>query len=467
LPNFTKRTHIPVPASALFDWHKRPGAFERLNPPWDRVEVVERSGGIESGARVTLRVPVGPLVRTRWVIEHQDYVEGRQFRDVQLEGPFARWVHTHRTDPDGPDASTLDDSIDYTLPLGPLGALFGAPIARAKLRRLFQHRHAVTTADLERHRQFAERGTLRIAITGSHGLIGSTLVPFLTTGGHEVRRLVRAGGRRDAHAGGQGATGGDILWDPQRMQLDPAELEGLDAVIHLAGETVAERWTGEHKRAIRESRVNGTTLLARAIAGLSDPPKVLISASAVGYYGDGGDRLLDESAPPGRDFLAGVAQAWEEAAQPAAARGVRVVHPRFGVVLSPAGGALARLLPAFKLYGGGRLGSGRQWMSWVALDDVVGALHHLLFSESVAGPVNVVAPNPVTNEEFGRTLGRVLDRPAKVAVPAFVIRAMFGEMAETMLLAGQRLAPRQLLESGFRFRHPVLEEALRFELGRG
>jgi uncharacterized protein (TIGR01777 family) len=463
VPSFSKRTRIPVPSSALFDWHERQGALERLIPPWEQVEVVQRTGGIRDGARVVVSVPLAPLVRTRWLVEHRDYIEGRQFRDVQLQGPFAHWVHTHRIEPDGPDASTLEDSIDYALPLGPLGALFGGAIASAKLRRLFGYRHAVTAADLERHARFAGRGTLRIAITGSHGLIGSALVPFLTTGGHEVRRLVRPGGRHQSDGAG---AAGDIPWDPAGMRLDPAALEGVDAIVHLAGEVVSERWTPEHKRAIRESRVNGTRLLAQTIAAMTRPPGVFISASAVGYYGDGGQRLLDESAPPGTDFLARVSQEWEQAARPAAERGVRVVHPRFGVVLSPAGGALAKLLPPFKLYGGGKLGSGKQWMSWVALDDVVGALHHLLFTESLAGPVNVVTPNPVTNEEFGQTLGRVLHRPAKLTVPGFVVRAMFGEMGETMLLAGQRLVPRRLLESGFRFRYPTLEEALRFELGR-
>jgi uncharacterized protein (TIGR01777 family) len=237
-------------------------------------------------------------------------------------------------------------------------------------------------------------------------------------------------------------------------------------VIHLAGDPVSERWTADHKRAIRESRVKGTGLLARALAGLARPPKVLVTASAVGYYGDGGDRLLDESSPAGGDFLAQVSRDWEAAAAPAAERGIRVAHARFGLVLSPAGGALAKLLPSFKLYGGGKLGSGRQWTSWIALDDVIGALHHILFTDPLRGPVNVVAPNPVTNEQFGKTLGRVLGRPSAVTVPAFVIRAMFGEMADAMLLAGQRVVPRKLLESGFEFRFPELEAALRWELGK-
>ena len=463
MPRFSRRSRIDAPASDVFAWHARPGAFERLTPPWEPVRVVERSGGIESGAQAVVEVPVAPLVRTRWRIEHRDYIEGRQFRDVQITGPFARWEHTHRIEPEGADACTLDDTIDYEFPLPPLGELAGGALARRKLERLFAYRHAVTAADLARHERVSHRVALRVAVTGSTGLIGSALVPFLTAGGHEVHRLVRPG--RGEHRPGDPASG-VIPWEPERGLLDRAALDGFDAVIHLAGETVAERWTREHKRAIRESRVRGTGLIARTLADLPNPPRVLVAASAVGFYGDGGDRVLDEESPPGSDFLAGVAREWEAATASAADRGVRVVNTRFGVVLSPLGGALARLLPPFKLYGGGKLGSGRQWMSWIALDDVVGAIHHALFAGDLAGPVNVTAPNPVTNEQFGHTLGHVLGRPSAITVPAFAIRAMFGEMAEVMLLRGQRALPRKLLASGFTFRFPELEGALRWELGK-
>src|SRR5215208_6759025 len=341
---FSARSPVAAPAAALFAWHKRPGAFERLSPPWEKVRVLERSGGIEPGDRIVVRVPVAPLVHSRWTVEHRDYLEGRQFRDVQLRGPFTHWVHTHRVEPVGLDASVLDDSIEYRLPLGPLGALFGAPIVRAKLERLFRYRHAVTAADLTRHQQFAGRAALRVAITGSTGLIGSALVPFLTAGGHAVRRLVRP--RSTAARGTSSAVdvGEAVHWDPDRGQLDPEALEGVDAVVHLAGESVSERWTAEHKRAILGSRIRGTGLLAQTLAQLRRPPKVFVSVSAVGVYGDGGQRLLDESSPPGSDFLAHVAQEWEAAARPAVERGIRVVHPRFGLVLSPAGGALGKLL---------------------------------------------------------------------------------------------------------------------------
>jgi hypothetical protein len=257
-----------------------------------------------------------------------------------------------------------------------------------------------------------------------------------------------------------------VVWDPARGTIDAAALEGVDAVIHLAGEPVSERWTREHKAAILSSRVQGTDLIARTIAGLARPPRVFVSCSAVGIYANDAKQPLDETGPHGRDFLAEVAEAWEAAADPARRAGIRTVHPRLGVVLSTRGGALERLLPPFQLGGGGKLGSGKQPMSWVGLTDVVAALHHLVLTESMQGPVNVTAPNPVTNEEFSKTLAHILGRPALLTVPGFALKAMFGEMADAMLLHGQRAVPRRLLESGFAFTHPTLESALRFELGR-
>jgi uncharacterized protein (TIGR01777 family) len=316
----------------------------------------------------------------------------------------------------------------------------------------------VTSPTDGRHGVFGDAGSWRIAITGSSGLIGSALVPTLLSAGHRVTRLVRPeSGSKDAST---------IPWDPMHGQLEARRLEGFDAIIHLAGDPVAERWTAEHKRNIRESRLRGTGVLATALATLDRPPRVLLSASAIGYYGDRGDTWVDETSKSGDDFLAQVSREWEAATEPAAARGIRVVNTRFGVALSPRGGALAQLLPVFRLGGGGRVGTGRQWLSWIALDDLVSALHFALFAESLSGPVNVVAPNPATNAEFAHTLGVVLGRPSVIAVPAFVVRAMFGEMAESMLLAGQRVRPSRLVDAGFAFKYPTLELALRHELGK-
>jgi uncharacterized protein (TIGR01777 family) len=272
-----------------------------------------------------------------------------------------------------------------------------------------------------------------------------------------VRRLVRSERHRRPE---------DVLWDPAGGRLDARAIDGMDAVVHLAGEPIAQRWTAAAKRRIRDSRIRGTDLLATTIAALPRPPRVMVSGSAMGIYGDRGDEVLDEASPLGTGFLADVAREWEAATFPAARAGIRVVHIRTGLVLSPRGGALGKLLLPFRAGVGGRVGSGRQWVSWIALGDTIGAIRHAMSAEALFGPVNLAAPNAVTNAEFAATLGKVLRRPAIFPVPALVMRLAFGEMAASTLLASQRMRPRRLAESGYVFRHPLLEGALRHELAR-
>ena len=293
---------------------------------------------------------------------------------------------------------------------------------------------------------------MKILISGSHGLVGKALVRSLVEDGHEVVRLIRRG-----HTIGEL----QIEWHPNQGRIDAQQLEGFAAVVHLAGESIASgRWTGENKRSIRDSRVKGTTLLSEAIAELSRPPAVFISASAIGYYGNRGDEELTETSPPGNDFLASVCVEWEAATRPAVEKGIRTVITRFGVILDRDGGALAKMLTPFRMGIGGRVGDGRQWMSWIALDDVINALKFLLLDSTVHGPVNIVAPNPVTNAEFTKTLGRVLSRPTFLPVPAFGARFAFGELADALLLSSQRVEPAVLTERGFAPYWPRLEPAL-------
>lgn len=299
---------------------------------------------------------------------------------------------------------------------------------------------------------------MKILVSGSTGLVGSALVSSLKDGGHEIVSLVRRSTKSQ----------NEVTWDPQGEKLDGASIEGMDAVVHLAGENIATgRWTDEKKARIRDSRVKGTYLVANTLAKLKTPPGTLICASAVGYYGDRGDELLTETSDPGTDFLSDVCRKWEAAAKPAEDAGVRVVNLRFGVILSPKGGALAKMLTPFRLGAGGRVGDGRQYMSWVSLDDAIGAIQHALVTESLSDSVNVVAPNPVTNAEFTKSLGRVLRRPTIFPMPAFAARVAFGEMADALLLASQQVKPARLLESGYEFRHAELEGALRHLLGKG
>jgi hypothetical protein len=258
-----------------------------------------------------------------------------------------------------------------------------------------------------------------------------------------------------------------VQWNPEAEEVAMPGLEGMDAVVHLAGENIATgRWTAEKKAKIRHSRVQGTRVLCETLSRLAEPPKVLVSASAVGYYGDRGEEILREDSLPGMGFLAQVCRDWEAATEPATQRGIRVVHLRLGAVLSPSGGALAKMLGPFKIGVGGVVGSGRQYMSWIAIDDVLGVVHHCLITETLDGPVNAVAPSPMTNREFTRILGRVLGRPALFPLPSFAARLVFGEMADALLLASTRVEPSRLQETGFSFRYPELEGALRHLLGK-
>lgn len=295
---------------------------------------------------------------------------------------------------------------------------------------------------------------MRILVTGASGLIGSALVPFLTATGHRVIRLVR-----------RGATGPNALrWDPIGGTIDREALRGVDAVVHLAGESIASRWTAVRKKEIRESRVEATRRLCDALLTVNPPPKTFLCASAVGFYGNRGVEVLDEDSPPGFGFLADVAREWEGATERAAARGMRVVNLRFGIVLSRRGGALAKMLLPFRLGLGGILGSGAQYWSWVALDDVLGAIEHALTLTTLHGPVNVVAPGSVTNREFTKTLGWVLFRPTLFPVPAAALRMVMGYMADDLLLASQRAVPARLQATGYQFKFPELEPALRHAL---
>lgn len=295
---------------------------------------------------------------------------------------------------------------------------------------------------------------MKILVSGSHGLVGKALIKSLTSDGHEIVRLVR----------GKPSGAGEIEWHPNQGTHDAANLEGLDAVVHLAGESIASgRWSDEKKRAIRDSRVKGTALVSDTLAKLSQPPAVFVSASAIGYYGNRGDELLTEKSLAGNDFLASVCVDWEKATKPAIEKGIRTVHARFGIILDAKEGALAKMLTPFRMGVGGRIGNGKQWMSWIAIEDVVNGLKFLIRDGSINGPVNFVAPNPVTNAEFTKTLGRVLSKPTLFPMPEFGVRLAFGEMGDALLLSSQRVKPGVLTQ----FNWPTLDAALRHLLARG
>lgn len=468
MPRFQSRLELDVPLQRLWAYHANPGAFERLSPPWQRVELVKKTAGIGEGERLVMKLGRRPF-RITWEALHGPMEPLSSFEDTQVRGPFGRWHHVHGFEGDA-TGSALVDTIEWAPPFPPLGGL-GSPIIRRQIERLFRFRHARTRLDLAHQTRMLPMDAmdatgaksaqqsprpLRIAVTGSSGLVGQALIPYLTTAGHEVFRFVRRAPRDP----------GELTWDPVRNVLDPSSLDGLDAIVHLAGDSIADgRWSPQKKALIRDSRVLGTKTLVDALARSERRPPALVSASAIGFYGLG-DEVHTECDGPGDDFLAGVCREWEDEATRAEALGVRVVKARLGVVLDPRGGALNKLVGPFKMGLGGKVGSGRQWMSWVALDDVVYALDYAVRHPKLSGPVNVVSPTPVTQSDFARTLGRVLARPSFMPLPGFAVKALFGEMGEALLLGGQRVLPEALQAAGFRFAHPDLEPALRMMLGR-
>ncbi|MFG1791392.1 TIGR01777 family oxidoreductase [Nocardia sp. NPDC049149] len=437
---------VAAPRSEVFEWHTRAGAFARLAPPWQPVSILAEADSLADGQAV-LGLPAG----LRWVARHDPdgYDPPRRFVDhiavdgvASLPATLLRWRHTH-------EFEAVDEA--HTLVLDRVAS----PVPAFALRPMFDYRYRQLADDLAAHADAARAGwtAKTIAVTGASGLVGAALTAFLTTGGHTVVRLVR-------HAPGQG----ERQWDPD----DPAPdlCDGVDAVVHLAGASIAGRFTEDHKRAVLDSRIGPTERLA-AVAARAGVP-VFVSASAIGYYGyDRGDERLSEAATRGGGFLADVVDAWETAANSAAAAGVRVVTVRTGIVQSPRGGTLRLLRPLFATGLGGRIGDGEQWLSWIGIDDLVDVYHRALWDNTLAGPVNAVAPQPVRNSEYTHVLASVLRRPALLPVPEFGPALLLGTQgAQELAAASQRVVPAVLEQAGHRFRAPDLGSALSHLLGR-
>jgi uncharacterized protein len=464
MSTFTRRTELPVPADEAFAWHERPGALRRLTPPWHSVEV-EQHEGIHDGNRTVLDIGPGPIP-IKWVTEHQGYKEGREFTDVQVSGPFSRWRHVHRVMPHDVDTrhSVLEDCVSYGLPLSRISDAVVARRAERELVRMFSYRHRVTREDLVRHAH-ASLPPLTIAITGSCGFIGQALTAFLTTGGHTVVRVVRS--RTEVLQYSRSPQERATFWNPKRGFVDISGLNGVDAVIHLAGEPfIGTRWTRRQMGRIFDSRARGTRLLADTLAALPNPPQVLLSASSTGYYGDREHEMLPEEAEPGSGFLPDVCRAWEAATWPAEEAGIRVCHMRFGAVLSPRGGLLKAALPAFRFGLGGVVGRGKRWIPWIALDDALYAMLHLLCYDAVRGPVNVATQHPVTQRRLADVLSTTLRRPAVLRIPHPVARLAGGDLLHEVILHSARVAPAVLANSGFQFAYPRIDDALQHALGR-
>ncbi len=442
MARFEWESELPATAEELYQWHLRPGAFQRLVPPWEPVQALDHRGeGIHDGAVRTLRIGYPPLA-IHWTALHKEFEPNRGFVDEQVRGPFSSWRHHHRFH-DG----RLRDQIEYRPPLG----LPVAGLIRPRLERMFKFRHRRTADDLELQARYPEK--VRVAITGSTGLIGGALSALFTTGGHQLHRMVRSQPRNP----------NDIRWQPQ---LDMDAAEGLDAVVHLAGEPVFGFWTRAKKQRIHDSRVQQTEQLCRGLAALKSPPRTLVLTSATCYFVGRGEQLMHPDSPPGEGFLAEVCKGWEAAVEPARSAGIRVVTVRVGVVLTPAGGALQLMLPSFWTGMGAALGDGRQYFSWISHDDIVRIFFEATLDPDFPEVVHGTAPGSVPQREFADTLAAALGRPRFLSIPAPVLRGLTGQLAREMFLASQRVVPSALEEYGFKFLHPHLPQALAWLLGR-
>lgn len=440
-----KRTaQLPTSPDRAWAWHLRPGVADRLTAPWERVRVDEFPVPATEGAQASYRVRIAGLWRP-WVVQYSDLLPGVSFKERLVQGPtFTRFEHLHSFEPTD-SGCQLSDCMEWDLPWYAKGA---NGLTTRKLDLNLSYRHARTAADLRRH---ADHAPITVAISGASGFLGRALWAFLSTGGHRVLRLVR----REAVAPDE------VTWDPAAGTIDIAALEGVDAIVHLAGETVAQRWSDAARDRILKSREQGTRLIAEAAASLGSQP-TLISASAVGWYGDRSD-AVDESVGAGEGFLADVCKAWEGATEPAVRGRSRVVNARMGLVLGQSGGALAKMLGPFKAGAGGVPGDGTAPVPWISLDDAVYALHHCLMTTTVAGPVNITTA-VATQRELATTLGAAIGRPVFMPLPEPLIRTLFGDMGTETLLRGARVTPGVLQSSGFTPENPVLERFLMEEL---
>jgi uncharacterized protein (TIGR01777 family) len=454
LESFSKTLTLPISAKALFDWHKRKGAFERLTPPWDPVEIIRKDEGIDDGKEVELRVSIAGIPQTLKVT-HQNYQEGVQFEDRQLTGPFAHWVHTHKVQAITDQSSLLTDEIKYRLPLGALGKIFGKGIAESRLKHLFDYRHQIMQHDIKwlKWAQDQKISPKKVIISGASGLVGKNLSAFLSTQGHEVWHFTRSA--KEAQSPFR------LLWQEAHDPLPT--LSSFDWVIHLAGENIGQRWNDAIKKKIVESRLSRTKALAQKLAQEQTANQVFFSASAIGYYGLNAENV-DENAPKGDGFLADLCGDWEEMAKLAQDQ-VRSIQGRIGLVMSLQGGALDRLHLPFSLGLGGNIGLGQRWMSWIDLNDLIAGIYFSLINQSVSGPVNLVT-QAVSNEMFTKTLGKVLSRPTIAAIPPFALQTMFGEMANETILASQSVIPKKLKDLGFESSFQTLADSLKLQLGR-
>lgn len=462
---FVNRSSVPYNVETVFDYHTRKGALERLIPPWSGLHVVSQKGGIIDDGISVFRINFGPI-NFKWISKHFGYVHNRQFRDKMIKGPFKKWIHTHSFISQDTNKSVIEDKIQYTPKFGKIGSSIIQKRIQNYLEQVFLYRSRILSNDIYFEKLALEKQK-KILISGSHGLIGSALIPLLTNlGEHKITRLVRSN-KKSKHSSPNLHNEKTIYWDPKHKKLNHQELEDFDIVIHLAGENIFGRWTDLKKQKIFDSRVKTTELLSESLTILSNPPSLLICASAIGYYGDTPNEYLTEDNNPGKGFLSEVCQKWENATLAASNIGIRVVNTRFGMVLSPKGGILQKLIEPYKLGLGITIGGNKNnYISWVSIEDVIKTIFYSIINTSVQGPVNVVAPNPVTNLEFYNILKKLFGTKLSISINQNITKLIFGQMSDELLSTNMHVIPKKLIESGYQFFNPDFEDTLRFLLGK-
>ena len=461
MPKFEHRAEHEATQKEVWDWYNSKGAFRRIMPEWEGIKPIN-AGKLIDGEETIFKVSIGPI-KKKWVARHHSVIPGEGFSDRMMKGPFGAWNHTHKFESVGDNLTKISDDVEYKLPFHLLTGWSAGMTILPRTRQMFKYRSTRVTNDLKQIKSSDNLPRQKVLVSGSTGMIGLQLCAFLESAGHDVHRLVRTNTKLPPDVDQHNV----IRWNDQTGDVIEGDFNGFDTVIHLAGAGIGDkRWSKKRKQLIRDSRVIPTENLSRLLASLKSPPKALLCSSAIGFYGERGNEVLNEKSTPGDGFLADICGQWENASTKASDAGIRVVHLRTGIVVSPLGGALAKLLLPAQMGGGGPVGGGRQMQSWISLDDEVYAIHHLMMSESSEGPYNLSAPSPVSQKVFAKTLGRVLRRPAFMPLPGFVIRMMFGDMGQKLVLEGQDVRPDRLLESGYEFTYPDLEGCMRNCLGK-
>lgn len=448
---FSLKTVFPTEAEKIFLWHLHPAVLERMTPPWIKLRVISQEGDpSQVDSKIHLQIKIG-ILWIPWILQYKQYKPKQSFTQVQIRGPFRCWNHHHEMSSISAKSSSLEDTITYSTFFTPLHHY-----VQRQLKRSFTWRHKTLMQDVTIYAKYPLK-PMRILLSGSSGLVGHTLSSFLKLAGHEVVALRRKTNNAKAKS--------FVSWNPASGEFALSDFECFDAVIHLAGKNISSRrWTKKFKREIFLSRCRDTWLLSEIFLRVSRPPKTFICASAVGYYGPKGDSAVSEQSPYGSGFLADTSKKWEDATE-SIAKKMRVIHTRFGAILSPAGGILQKILPLFNLGLGVIFGDGKQYFPWIALEDVLYSIYHCLSDESISGSVNIVSPQLETFETFCQKLAKILHRPLFLRIPAPVLKIAFGEMAKEVFLPSIRAIPEKLIQSNYSFTFPDLDNALKHMLG--